>query len=189
VLTHPWVESARVTVLPPDLLLVSVSEREPVAVAEIGSERWLVDHGGRAFLPADSAATLPTLAGVSTKDDGRLAEGVAWLDALAAHGITAQGLLLADRDPKRTPALELAADAAAPGAVVLLGAVGEREATLTRLAELLAAGLPELGTTAEIDLRFGDDVILRPRPEDPVASEGDASGRVATSSKKSGGSS
>ena len=89
---------------------------------------------------------------------------MAWLEALAAHGIAApQGLALADADPARAPALALRAGGPAPGALVLLGE-GERDAKLARLARLLATGLPELATAAEIDLRFGADVVLRPRP-------------------------
>jgi len=161
---HPWVAKVRVTTLPPDLLLVAVEEREPVAVAQIGAERWLVDRSGSAFLAAAPGTALPALVGARARDDARLAEGVAWLDAFAAHGIgAARGLFLVDADPARAPALELASDAPAPGARVLLG-TGERDAKLDRLARLLAAGLPELRTAAEIDLRFGADVILRPRP-------------------------
>jgi hypothetical protein len=86
-------------------------------------------------------------------------------------------LALTDADPARAPALALAAGTAAPGARVLLGA-GERDAKLARLARLLAAGLPELGTAAEIDLRFGADVILRPRPAPEVVPLSDAASPV-----------
>ena len=169
VASHPWVRSVRVAALPPDRLLVAVEEREPVALAPIGAVTWLVDRSGTAFLPAAERQALPVLLGAAAPDDPRLADGVAWLEALAAHDIEGPvQLALTDADPARAPALALAADAAAPGARVLLGA-GERDAKLARLARLLAAGLPELATAAEIDLRFGADVILRPRPEPEVA--------------------
>jgi hypothetical protein len=184
---HPWVESVHVATLPPDWLLVAVEERTPVAVAPIGAESWLVDRSGRAFLPAAPGAAFPALFGASARDDARLAEGVAWLDALAAHGIRApRGLFLVDPDPARAPALELASDAPAPGARVLLG-TGECDAKLGRLARLLAADPPELRTTAEIDLRFGVDVILRPRPAaEPAAPDG-ASANVSWNSNQSEG--
>ncbi len=189
VAAHPWVASVRVTTLPPDLLLVSVQEREPVATAQAGAEAWLVDRSGHAFVPAPPGSALPALVGVSARDDARMAEGVAWLDALEAHGLAApRAVQLADRDAARAPSLELAADAPAPGAVVLLGAADERDAKLARLARLLASRLPELAATGEIDLRFGGDVILRPRPETPVASEADASTRLAKRSKNGGSS-
>ena len=171
VATHPWVASVRVAALPPDRLLVSVEEREPVAVAPIAGESWLVDASGKAFVPAPSPTPLPRLLGASAPHDPRLAEGVAWLGALAAQGLTAPAALaLADVDPARAPALTLAASTPAPGALVLLG-TGEREAKLARLARLFESALPELGTAAEIDLRFGSDVILRPRPEAEVAKD------------------
>jgi hypothetical protein len=178
VASHPWVRSARVAALPPDRLIVAVEEREPVALAGIGGALWLVDRDGVAFLHAPEGAALPVLAGAAARDDARLADGVAWLDALARHALPAPvELALADADPTRAPAFALPASSAAPGARVLLGA-GERDAKLARLARLLAAGVPELASAAEIDLRFGADVILRPRP--PAA-------EVATSSTGSNG--
>jgi len=169
---HPWVREARVAALPPDLLLIAVSEREPVAQARLGDASWLVDRDGRAFLPAPPDAALPTLVGARAADDARLADGVAWLEALAAHGLAAPAaLVLAETGAE----LRLAADAPAPGARVLLGR-DERDAQLARLARLLAAGLPELASAAEIDLRFGADVVLRPRPEAELANKPETGG-------------
>ncbi len=175
VASHPWVRSARVAALPPDRLLVSVEEREPVALAPIGDATYWVDRSGAAFLPAAEGVALPRLLGAARPDDPRLADGVAWLEALAAHGLPAPAqLALADADPARAPSLALPAGTPAPGALVLLGA-GERDAKLARLARLLAAGLPELATAAEIDLRFGPDVIVRPRREPAVANRSSVS--------------
>jgi cell division protein FtsQ len=161
VAAHPWVRSVRVAALPPDRLIVAVEEREAVAVAAIGGARWLVDRDGIAFVHAPDGAALPALAGAAARDDARLADGVAWLAALAAHRLPAPAeLVLADADPARAPAFSLPGAGVVPGARVLLG-VGERDAKLARLARLLAAGLPETANAAEIDLRFGADVILR----------------------------
>jgi hypothetical protein len=173
VAAHPWVREAHVAALPPDLLLISVTEREPVAVAELAGGRWLVDRSGRAFLKGDGGAALPRLVGAKATDDPKLADGVAWLEALAAHGVAAESLALAGL----APSLSLAAGAAAPGALVLLGD-GERDAQLERLAQLLGAGLPELASAAEIDLRFGADVILRPRPEPEAVPVSDSASPV-----------
>jgi hypothetical protein len=175
---HPWVRRARVAALPPDQLVVAVEEREAVALAAVGGALWLVDRDGAAFVHAPERTALPLLAGAAARDDARLADGVAWLEALARHRLPAPlELALADADPARAPAFSLPEASAAPGARVLLGA-GERDAKLARLARLLAAGLPETASAAEIDLRFGADVILRPRP--PAA-------EVATSSTGSNG--
>jgi hypothetical protein len=161
VAAHPWVRSVRVAALPPDRLIVAVEEREAVAVAEVGGAHWLVDRDGAAFVQASAGAALPALSGATARDDARLADGVAWLAALGAHRLPAPAeLALADADPARAPAFSLPEASAAPGARVLLGA-GERDAKLARLARLLAARLPELANAAEIDLRFGADVILR----------------------------
>jgi hypothetical protein len=141
-----------------------------VAWARIGAVTWLVDADGAAFV-AGAAPGLPELVGAGAPDDPRLAEGAAWLAALAAQGLAPpEALWLGDADPARAPVLALAPAAGAPGARVLLGA-GEREAKLARLARLLASGLPELATTGEIDLRFGTAVVLRPRPEPELATD------------------
>jgi cell division protein FtsQ len=162
---HPWVRRARVAALPPDRVILAVEEREPVAVARLAGETRLVDRDGTAFAPAADAAGLPELVGAGTPGTPPLAEGVALLDAVAEQGLPApRALILGGAEPGTTPALELAPDAVAPGARVLLGPDDQR-AKLARLAELLRAQLPELAAVAEIDLRFGDDVVLRPRPE------------------------
>jgi cell division protein FtsQ len=179
---HPWVRSVRVATLPPDRLIVAVEEREPAAVAPIGASTWLVDRSGRAFLEAAPERPLPLLTGARATDDPRLAEGMAWLAALAAHGLPApRELALADADPARAPALALAAPA--PAARILLGS-GERDAKLTRLARLLATRLPELASVAEIDLRFGADVILRPGPAPETIPVGDAASPVPSGAQR-----
>jgi hypothetical protein len=87
------------------------------------------------------------------------------LDAVAEQGLPApRVLILAGEAPGTTPALELALGTTAPGARVLIGH-DDQPAKLARLARLLEAGLPELAEVEEIDLRFGDDVVLRPRAE------------------------
>jgi hypothetical protein len=58
-------------------------------------------------------------------------------------------------DPARLPALVLAS-----GTRVTLGA-GDLDGKLARLAALLAAGRPEVAAALEIDLRFGDRMVLR----------------------------
>src|SRR4029450_13028737 len=57
--------------------------------------------------------------------------------------------------PQELPARELTS-----GARVLVGA-GDPAPRLERLAALLRAGLPEVAAAREIDLRFGDRMVLR----------------------------
>jgi len=171
---HPWVREARVAALPPDRLILAVEEREPVAVARLAGVARLVDRDGTAFAPAPANASLPELRGAGAPGGPPLAEGVALLAALEALGLRApRALILGGEANAAVPALELAADAKAPGARVLLGP-DDPASKLARLAELLAADPPELANAAEIDLRFGENVVLRPRPE-----------AVANDSKKS----
>jgi cell division protein FtsQ len=168
---HPWVRHARVAALPPDRVILAVEEREPVAVARLAGEARLVDRDGTAFAPADVGTELPELVGAGAPGSPPLLDGVTLLDAVAQQGLPApRALILAGEEPGTTPALELAAGITASGARVLIGN-GDQPAKLARLARLLEAGLPELAGVEEIDLRFGDDVVLRPRLE---ASEADS---------------
>jgi hypothetical protein len=162
---HPWVRHARVAALPPDRVILAVEEREAVAIARLDGKPRLVDRDGTAFAPADSATELPELVGAGAPGTPPLLEGVTLLDAVAEQGLPApRMLILAGEEPGTTPALELAASGSAPGARVLIGS-DDQPAKLARLATLLEAGLPGLADVEEIDLRFGDDVVLRPRPE------------------------
>jgi hypothetical protein len=61
--------------------------------------------------------------------------------------------------PEALPALRLGG----AGPRVVLGA-GAVDAKLERLARVRAADLPEVREASEIDLRFGDDVVLRGGP-------------------------
>jgi cell division protein FtsQ len=176
---HPWVRRARVAALPPDQLILAVEEREPVAVARLAGVTRLVDRDGTAFAPASADTRLPELRGAGAPGGPPLVEGVALLAAVEAQGLPApQALILAADEPATVPALELASDAPAPSARVLLGR-DDQAAKLARLAELLRADLPELGSAAEIDLRFGEDVVLRPKPE--AEGKQEATPRVAES--------
>ncbi len=164
---HPWVRHARVAALPPDQVILAVEEREPVAVARLAGEARLVDRDGTAFAPVEGTTDLPELVGAGAPGSPPLLEGVALLDAVAAEGLPApRALILGGEEPGTTPALEFPPGAGAPGARVLLGP-DDQPAKLARLAALLRARLPELATVREIDLRFGEDVVLRPQPEAP----------------------
>jgi cell division septal protein FtsQ len=162
--SHPWVAHARVTLLRPGRILVALEERQPVAVALLGNPptRFWLDAEGVPFAPvgSDDAAGRITVAGPEDARPGagdpRFAEGVALARAVASLGITGVREVRVGRAaPERLPALVLAS-----GAQVLVGA-GDPAARLERLAALLAAGLPEVAAAREIDLRFGDRMVLR----------------------------
>jgi cell division protein FtsQ len=181
--THPWVARARVTLVRPGRVVVALEEREPVAVVALGDPptRWWLDAEGVPFLPVGTADAKGHVLVVGPEDakpraaDPRLTEGVAVARALRAHALPAVKEVRVGRDePARLPALVLAS-----GARVTLGP-GELEPKLARLAALLAAGRPEVASALEIDLRFGDRMVLRSGP--PPADGGgvaEASGRSA----------
>ena len=92
-------------------------------------------------------------------EDPLLAQGVRLIVAAGAEGLpTPSAVLLGGRPPEELPALCWGT----PGdeRVAVLGG-GELEARLSRLADLWAADLPEFRDAAEVDLRFGDQLILR----------------------------
>jgi hypothetical protein len=161
---HPWVARARVTLLRPGRVLVAVEEREPVAVALLGSPptRFWLDAEGVPFLPVggEDAGGRPAIVGPEDaqpgRPDARFAEGVALARAIAERGIPGVREVRVAREPQdELPALGLAG-----GARVLVGP-GDHGAKLARLAALLGAGLPEVAAAREIDLRFGDRMVLR----------------------------
>jgi cell division protein FtsQ len=162
--SHPWVAHARVTLLRPGRILVAVEEREPVAVALLGDPptRFWLDASGTPFLPVGSADAGDRLAVLGPEDaqplapDPRFAEGVTLAVAVKRHGIRGvRSVQVARAAPELLPALELAG-----GVRVALGP-GDHEAKLERLAALLLARPAELAGAREIDLRFGDRMVLR----------------------------
>jgi cell division protein FtsQ len=161
---HPWVQRARIVRLPPSLVIVSVVEREPLAVAaEEGGEPWLLDAEGRPFAHAqpDDVSSLPWLAAPHPIREGvnsmELARGAAL--ALALHGTTlAEGAEIHIAPPPDPEGLSLLV-AGVPGRVVL--GHGDYAEKLRRLEKLRAAALPETAAAAVIDLRFADRAVLR----------------------------
>lgn len=167
---HPWVARARVTLLRPGRILVAVEEREPAAVALLGNPptRFWLDAEGVPFLPVGAGDAAGRIAVVGPEEarpgsaDPRFAEGVALAGALARHGIAVREVEVA-----RSQAAELPVLVFASGARALLGA-GDHEAKLARLGALLRARLPEVAAAREIDLRFGDRMVLRGGLPSPV---------------------
>jgi cell division protein FtsQ len=78
ILADPWIESAEVKVELPNAVRVKVSEREPRALATIGSKLYLVDQKGQVFkeLAEADPHDLPVVTGVSEDDVSRDREGV-----------------------------------------------------------------------------------------------------------------
>jgi len=174
---HPWVRSSRATLLPLGRMLIDVEERVPVAlVRDVAGGPHFVDASGHIFADAPLDAALPELRGLESDAAGdapepRLAQGARLLERFAAHGIrpAPTDVWLGGDAPERLPAVSWGEpDQGGLRAVIGGGALEEK---LGYLAELLQAGLPEVAQATEIDLRFGERVILRGVPAEAATAE------------------
>jgi len=82
--------------------------------------------------------------------------------AVGRHGIAVREVQVARSQATELPVLVLP-----NGARALLGA-GDHEEKLARLGALLRSRLPEVAAAREIDLRFGDRMVLRGGLPSPV---------------------
>lgn len=172
---HPWIAAARATRLPPDVLLVAVEEREPVALAWLGvpPRPWLVDRDGTPFAAAAGTEGYPRLAGVAAFEPNAphstLAQGVRILEALVARRLPVprEIVLGGGDDPRALPAFALPTPDGDKR--VIVGGGDDLDGKLERLARLLEAARPETAAASVLDVRFGEQVILR----SPPSSEGD----------------
>jgi cell division septal protein FtsQ len=160
---HPWIASVVVARLAPDAVVARIVEHEPAAVAQVlGETPVLVEAGGIAFADAIGAAwsVLPQLvvAEPPARDrrDPVLAQGVELARRVAAAGFDGIEIALDGEDPNAVPALRVAGVAAR----IVLGA-GDPAPKLERLAATLAAH-PSAREAREIDLRFAEQVVIRP---------------------------
>ncbi len=165
----PGIQRVRVIRELPHRVVLSVDEREPYALVNLGGAGGLawIDAEGRLVGRERHGATpgLPILSGVEPPPtDGRapigdrLRAGLAVLRALQrAGGHAASRISEVDLGPADGPVLYLT-----DGVAVWLGGEGW-DARLARLDAVLG-GLEEQGEAVEsIDLRFRDLVVLRPR--------------------------
>jgi cell division protein FtsQ len=161
---RPWVASASARRVVPDTVVVRIVARPPVALARKGGEIWTVDRSGVWLGPYAGR-------GVGRDDDfvvidpgetpDGVARGAAFLETLRTEdpellarvselGVNPDGFRLVDRVARAT--LLFAPDADEPG----------RAAPIWRA---FLALRPELErhalTTAEVDLRFADRIVLK----------------------------
>jgi cell division septal protein FtsQ len=141
---HPRIARARALRIPPDRLLLSVEEREPLGVLETSGEGF--DASGRQFplAPAEAEA-LPRVAGDP------------WVAADLLRAARERGLELASvRAPKRGEVSFRPA-----GREVLVRVGEDASAALERWQRVAATGLDLRHAAAEVDLRFRDSAVLR----------------------------
>lgn len=186
--THPWVARVAAARIAPDAVVARVEEHRPVAVAEaLGETPLLVSAEGVPFAEASGVEwnALPRLVIAEPPAQGRreplLAQGVALARAVAEAGFGQIELALDGEDPNAVPALRVAG---VPARIVL--GAGDPGPKLALLRAALAnenavdpASSPR--NAREIDLRFAEQLVLRPFV--PIANEPDG---VAGGSKGSG---
>ncbi len=165
---HPWVSNVRATVLPGGVLIVAIEEQVPEAVVVVevdpGTTRvLLVDRRGMPFAPASAADVevlphlLPTGSIAEGAPDTRLAAALDLAKRLPEHGLPGSvEIFIAEANDPEGLALHIPAIPAH----IVLGWV-DLDARLEQLAALLSADLAEVRDASRIDLRFGDQAVLR----------------------------
>jgi len=177
---EPWIESARALRLPTGSLMISVVERDAIALWKIDAESapLLVDEHGERFGGAlEPGGPLPLISGATTEQDAVLPDEA--IEILAALERVSS---LVD-DPR---ALTLFLPTAEPGSatdksgdldeetgyVLQLGPEGPRALLgrrllterVARLAALIESGEPTFLAAEWIDLRYADRAVLRTEP-------------------------
>jgi cell division septal protein FtsQ len=179
---HPWVAHATTARIAPDAVVARIEEYAPVAVAEaLGETPVLVDADGVPFADAVGGEwnALPRLvvAEPPARDrrEALLAQGVALAKAVAEAGFGQIELALDGEDPNAVPALRVAGVQAR----IVLGA-GDPGPKLALLKTALASDV-SAREAREIDLRFADQLVLRPfvPAPGPDGSDARASGNAA----------
>ncbi len=84
----PWVDTVALTPLPPNRLVVHITERRPFAIWEQGAHDTLIDETGRrlAMIARGKVGDLPRLAGAQAPEDAkRLLDRIASFPEIAAR--------------------------------------------------------------------------------------------------------
>ena len=180
---HPWIARVAVARLAPGALVARIEEHEPVARARaIGEGAVLVNASGVAFADAEGsewdALPLLVVADPPPRDrrDPLLVQGIGLARAVADAGYTHIELSLDGEDPNALPALRVDGIPAR----IVLGA-GDPAPKLANLATALAAN-PNAREAREIDLRFAEQVVLRPAASPELGNGGPTPGADAPGS-------
>ena len=188
--SHPWIARARAAWLPGAGLVLDVTERNPVGVVTVGTERrsTLVDESGTPFAPAtpQAAAALPQLTpaepAVANRPNPSLAAAAALAARLPRFGLDAPSEVRVARGDEGF-SLRLAH---LPARFVL--GRDDFDAKLEALARLLSTQLDEVRAAAEVDLRFADQAVLRGQaPRSGAATAAKTRGRAASSETRPSG--
>jgi cell division protein FtsQ len=169
---HAWIAVAHAARLPGGTVVLSVQEREPLAVIETRGGPLGVDAEGRPFAVLDSheARDLPRLRCENTpppgEADARIADAIRLARSLPKRGLAMPRVIEVGNagDPEglvlRLPGLD---------ARFVLGAE-DLEARVGKMVELLAKQPAEVVDAASVDLRFAGQAVLRDKKDDPDGS-------------------
>jgi cell division protein FtsQ len=167
-LASPWVEDAAIRRVLPGTVDVVITERQPMAIARLGSELYLIDAGGGIideFGPNHAELDLPIIDGLDAQPSG---EGL--LIDPARAGLVARLLTALQRQPELAGRISQIDVSDVRDAVVLLDGdtalvrVGDgdfvrRLQSYLDLAPALRERIPDIDY---VDLRFGERVYVRP---------------------------
>jgi cell division protein FtsQ len=168
-LASPWVADATLRRTLPGTVTVRIAEREPVAIARIGADLYVIDRDAilvDRFGPAHGGLDLPIVDGIATSgadgltiDGPRVAVAVALVHELRRWPDLAAEVSQIDVTVPDDTAVFLRGRPAR----VRVGRdrVADRLRTYLEIADLLHAEVPEVDY---VDLRFGDRVYLKPLP-------------------------
>jgi cell division protein FtsQ len=149
----PWVETATITRLLPDTLAITITERKPFAVWQLGERETLIDASGRRLggIRSGGAPELPRISGVGAP------EASADLFAhLSTYPDVSNRLVMAERVGQRRWTLRLAGDLEVQLPTVLDARPFQALQQIVSGRRLLDAG------GGQLDLRHTDRVIALP---------------------------
>jgi cell division protein FtsQ len=149
----PWVETATITRLLPDTLAITITERKPFAVWQLGDRETLIDAGGRRLggIRSGGAPELPRVAGVGAPDSS--AELFAHL---AQYPEITGRLVVAERVGQRRWTLRLSGELE-----VLLPSTLDARPFKALLQSVNGRRLLDSGS-GQLDLRHTDRVVALP---------------------------
>ena len=182
-MTSPWVADAALRRVLPGTVDVAIVERQPMGIARIGSQLYLIDAGGGIideFGPNYAALDLPLVDGLAAAPGGeglmldppRTALVARLLTSLQARPDLAQRISQIDVTDARDAAVMLEGDTA----LVRVGDTdfAERLQSYLDLAPALRQRIPDIDY---VDLRFGERVYVRPQGSGPRARRAEPSTR------------
>lgn len=165
----PWVKTASIRVVPPDVLLIQVSERQPIGILADQAHKPYFDADGVVMsrLPG-KAVNVPLVYGLPRTMPGDTLTGVAatqipaFLEAAEDHGFTSLTISEVAYDPA-TGVIALSQD----NGVKLLFGRGDFSRKLRNWAAFYRQVIPRKGMNklASVDLRFKGQVITKDSPK------------------------